>query len=217
MIIQPAGQQRVAGNEGQHRTGAENGVSQSKAPPAKAPSTTVKPWMKPPRDQALGEGRGSEPPAKARSHSGAAVASTGGTRRRRRARSGPSSMSDHRQIERRHDDRVGRGKRRQQAAAAEHQPGLVAVPHRRDGVIIGSRSARAAPTGTGCRCRGRSRRAAHRGRLPRASRPDQIQRQVDCIVIVRNSPGRHRPPRCHRLLVPGCWRSTLARDLRRCT
>ena len=39
---------------------------------------------------------------------------------------------DHRQIERRHDDGIGARERDPQSAAAEHQPGLVAVPERRD-------------------------------------------------------------------------------------
>ena len=54
---------------------------------------------------------------------------------------------DHRQIERRHDDGIGQRERHQQAAAAHHQPGLVAVPERRDrrhhlvalGVVLGER------------------------------------------------------------------------------
>src|SRR5690606_1489456 len=41
---------------------------------------------------------------------------------------------DDRRIERRHDDRIGERKRRHQPAAAQHQPGLVAIPDRRDGV-----------------------------------------------------------------------------------
>ena len=39
-----------------------------------------------------------------------------------------------RRVERRQDDRVGERKGGEQPAAAEHQPGLVAVPHRRDRV-----------------------------------------------------------------------------------
>ena len=41
---------------------------------------------------------------------------------------------DHRRVERRHQHRVGQRKRRHQPAAAEHQPGFVAVPDRRDAV-----------------------------------------------------------------------------------
>jgi hypothetical protein len=39
-----------------------------------------------------------------------------------------------RRVERRQDDRVGQWKGREQPAAAQHQPGLVAVPDRRDRV-----------------------------------------------------------------------------------
>src|SRR5262249_52374336 len=39
---------------------------------------------------------------------------------------------DDRQIERRHDDRIGPGKGDPEAAAAEHEPGLVSIPIRRD-------------------------------------------------------------------------------------
>ena len=39
---------------------------------------------------------------------------------------------DDRQVERRHDHRIGARERDQQPTAAEHQPGLVAVPERRD-------------------------------------------------------------------------------------
>src|SRR3546814_4474583 len=39
-----------------------------------------------------------------------------------------------RQVQRREHQRVGLGERRQQAGAAEHQPGLVAVPDGRGGI-----------------------------------------------------------------------------------
>ena len=41
---------------------------------------------------------------------------------------------DDRQVERRHDHRIGEREGDQQPAAAEHEPGLVAVPERRDRV-----------------------------------------------------------------------------------
>src|SRR5437868_8138514 len=41
---------------------------------------------------------------------------------------------DERRVERRQDDRISERERRHQPAAAEHQPGLVAVPDRRDRV-----------------------------------------------------------------------------------
>ena len=41
---------------------------------------------------------------------------------------------DDRRVQRRHQHRIGQRKRRHQAAAAEHQPGFVAVPDRRDAV-----------------------------------------------------------------------------------
>jgi len=42
---------------------------------------------------------------------------------------------DHdRQIERRQNDRIGERESDHQSGAAEHEPGLVAVPERRDGI-----------------------------------------------------------------------------------
>ena len=46
----------------------------------------------------------------------------------------PSSMAMIGRVERRHQHRIGQRKRRHQAAAAQHQPGLVAVPDRRHAV-----------------------------------------------------------------------------------
>ena len=50
------------------------------------------------------------------------------------AKDEPEQQRDHRRIQRRHHDRVGERKDREEPAAAQHEPGLVAVPHRRDGV-----------------------------------------------------------------------------------
>ena len=66
---------------------------------------------------------------------------------------------DQRRIQRRlYHDAIRQRKRRHQPTAAEHQPGLVAIPHRCDGVH--RRVALAGPTPgrweTGYRCRGRS-------------------------------------------------------------
>ena len=46
----------------------------------------------------------------------------------------PQQHRDDQRIGRRQNDRIGERERRHQPAAAEHQPGLVAVPHRRDRV-----------------------------------------------------------------------------------
>ena len=46
----------------------------------------------------------------------------------------PKQHHDHWRIERRHQHRIGQRKRGHQAAAAEHQPGFVAVPDRGDAV-----------------------------------------------------------------------------------
>ena len=49
--------------------------------------------------------------------------------------------SDHRGVQRGHQHGIGQRKRREHPAAAEHQPGLVAVPHRRhtvhDDIAVG--------------------------------------------------------------------------------
>ena len=72
-----------------------------------------------------------------------------------------SSIDQDREIDRRDDDGEGERERREQADAAQHQPGLVAVPDRRDRVhhqvargVVGREAE------TGCRRRDRSRRAA---------------------------------------------------------
>ena len=46
----------------------------------------------------------------------------------------PQKHRDQRRVERRKDNRVSERESGEQPAATQHQPGLIAVPHRRDGI-----------------------------------------------------------------------------------
>ncbi len=87
---------------------------------------------------------------------------------------------DHRQIERRHDHRIGARKCHPQSAAAEDEPGLVAVPERRDGAhhLVALPFARRERK-QDADARGRNRRGSHTGR--RRCRSDRPRSRADTI------------------------------------
>ena len=123
-----------------------------------------------------------------------------GTRRRRPRKISASSISRIGKVDRRNDDGEGERKRRQQAEAAEHQPGLVAVPDRRDRVhhqVAGTRDP--ARNCRACRRRDRSRRAAHRRTPPAPGSAVQIGTRLSVGIMRRASgaapPTRARAPR----------------------
>ena len=108
-----------------------NGVAQSNAPPGERAVLRPDALDETAQDQALAERRqgragreGEIPPDLAARHDTEFE--------RHAAEHQREQHHDHRQVERRHDDRIGHRKGHPQAAAAEHEPGLVAVPERRD-------------------------------------------------------------------------------------
>ena len=111
-----------------------NGVAQSSGPPANAPFSTLMPCSRPPRITPWQNAARVEPPAKAKFQYCLAGRRDPAELEGHAAEDQRQQHDDDRQIERRHDHRVGLREGDPQAAAAEHQPGLVAVPERRDRV-----------------------------------------------------------------------------------
>ena len=92
------------------------------------------PWIRPPRIDALAKGRErrtggeSEGPMPLAGHSDPAELECDPAKHQRQ------QHDDDRQIERRQNDRIGQREGDHHAGAAEHEPRLVAVPERRDGI-----------------------------------------------------------------------------------
>ena len=82
----------------------------------------------------------------------------------------------HREVERTEEHRIDIGKGREQPGADHHQPGLVAVPERRDRPSSGPGAPRSAWYRTGCRRRGRSRPGSRRAGSRRRSRRPRTTR-----------------------------------------
>ena len=132
---QPAGaEQRVAGRPRRARTAARTASRNRTCRRRTAPFSTLMPWMSPPRIRPWQNAASVEPPANAKVQYFLLVSATVRNSNATPRKTSAEQHHDHRQIERRHDHRIGVRKRDPQSAAAEHQPGFVAVPERRDRV-----------------------------------------------------------------------------------
>ncbi len=160
-IDQPRGAEQRVGRDRRDPVKSENGDSQSNVPPAKALLSTVMPCRSPPRMTPCMNAAVIDPPMNERSHSACEGFAT-----QRNSKATPpehqrQKHDDHRQIERRHDDAVGgagmpRTVRRRRAPARSRCRPRTAPP---SSSSCRGRVRRDWP-GTGCRCRGRSRRAS---------------------------------------------------------
>ena len=127
-------QQRIA----RHQPGRDQqGVGREPVErPAREPVALDRhPLDESPQDQTLGHRRQDRP---ASEHLGPEFATPvpgpEAELERHAAQDKPRQHQQHRQIQRRHQHRIGQGEGRQQPPSPQHQPGLVAVPHGGDGV-----------------------------------------------------------------------------------
>ena len=111
-----------------------NGVSQSHQPPAYCRPSTWMPCRIAPSAMPCASVASSDPPAKAMSQRLRSLWRSPAEFEGDAAEHQAEQHRDDRRIERRHQHRIGQRECRHQAAAAEHQPGFVAVPDRRDAV-----------------------------------------------------------------------------------
>ena len=132
---QPGGaQQRIAGHEaerGQRRIGRQP----VERPAREGPVPDRDPLDEAADDQALGDGRHQRATSEGRRPEPLAAAPPVQSELERHPAQDQGEQHDHHgDVERRHDHGVSGRKGGQQPAAAHHQPGLVAVPDRRDSV-----------------------------------------------------------------------------------
>src|SRR5262249_22334907 len=112
----------------------ENGVKKSSGPPAKTRPSTLKPWMKAPSIIPCTRVAISEPVEEAMIPEGLALGIAKAELEGDAAKHQRQQHGQDRKIKRRDEDGEGKGKGRKQCDAAQHQPGLVAVPYGRNRV-----------------------------------------------------------------------------------